>query len=233
MIKFLSGEDFRLLAAGSFKDFFMSEYIEHDQTGASVGVVEKKSFTFAHSPDGMLLESGAVLSPVTIAYETCGNLNSLKNNAVLVCHALSGDSHVAGYYSEDDPKPGWWDFMVGPGKGIDTDKYFVICANILGSCYGSTGPCALNPETKRPYGLDFPFVTISDMVSAQKALIDHLGIEKALLPDARFGEGVVDEVFQVAPEPFRDGDAEALLATCQDIARQLVSHRPFQDVFGL
>jgi homoserine O-acetyltransferase/O-succinyltransferase len=156
----------------------MSEYIEHDQASVSVGVVEKKTFTFAHLPDGLRLESGAVLSPVTIAYETYGNLNSLKSNAVLVCHALSGDSHVAGYYSEDDPKPGWWDFMVGPGKGIDTDKYYVICANILGSCYGSTGPCALHPENKRPYGLDFPFVTISDMVSAQKALIDHLGIEK-------------------------------------------------------
>jgi homoserine O-acetyltransferase/O-succinyltransferase len=156
----------------------MSEYIEHDQTGVSVGVVEKKTFTFAQPPDGMILESGASLSPVTMTYETYGNLNSLKNNAVLVCHALSGDSHVAGYYSEDDPKPGWWDFMVGPGKGIDTDKYFVICANILGSCYGSTGPCAHHPETNQPYGLDFPFVTISDMVSAQKSLMDHLGVEK-------------------------------------------------------
>jgi homoserine O-acetyltransferase/O-succinyltransferase len=156
----------------------MSEYIEHDQTGISVGVVEKKTFTFAYPPDEMILESGASLSPVTITYETYGTLNSLKNNAVLICHALSGDSHVAGYYSADDPKPGWWDFMVGPGKGIDTEKYFVICANILGSCYGSAGPCADNPRTNKPYGLDFPFVTIGDMVRAQKALMDHLGVEQ-------------------------------------------------------
>jgi homoserine O-acetyltransferase len=155
----------------------MSEYIEHDQTGVSVGKVEKKAFTFAHPPDAMNLESGAVLSPVTVAYETYGRLNPQKDNAVLVCHALSGDSHVAGYYSEDDPKPGWWDFMVGPGKGIDTDRYFVICSNILGSCYGSTGPCAINPKTGQPYGLEFPVITIGDMVSAQKALMDHLGVE--------------------------------------------------------
>jgi homoserine O-acetyltransferase/O-succinyltransferase len=158
----------------------MSEYIEHDQTGVSVGAVEKKTFTFAHPPGAMDLESGAVLSPVTITYETYGSLNSLRNNAILICHALSGDSHVAGYYSKDDPKPGWWDFMVGPGKGIDTDQYFVVCSNILGSCYGSTGPCAPHPATKKPYGLDFPFVTIGDMVCAQKTLMDHLGVEKML-----------------------------------------------------
>ncbi len=155
----------------------MSEYIQHDPAGVSVGLVEKKAFTFAHPPDAMNLESGAVLGPVTVAYETYGRLNPQKDNAVLVCHALSGDSHVAGYYSEDDPKPGWWDFMVGPGKGIDTDRYFVICSNILGSCYGSTGPCAINPKTGQPYGLEFPVITIGDMVSAQKALMDHLGVE--------------------------------------------------------
>jgi homoserine O-acetyltransferase/O-succinyltransferase len=156
----------------------MSEYIEHNQTGVSVGVVEKKTFTFDHPPHAMILESGASLSPVTISYETYGTLNPLKNNAVLICHALSGDSHVAGYYSSDDPKPGWWDFMVGSGKGIDTDKFFVICSNILGSCYGSTGPCSVHPETNQPYGLNFPMITVSDMVCAQKALMDHLGVEK-------------------------------------------------------
>ncbi len=158
----------------------MSEYIQHDQTGVSVGVVEKKTFTFAHPPEAMALESGAVLSPVTLTYETYGRLNASKNNAVLICHALSGDSHAAGYYSKEDAKPGWWDFMVGPGKGIDTDKYFVVCSNILGSCYGSTGPCAPHPTTHKPYGLDFPFVTIGDMVCAQKALLDHLGVKKLL-----------------------------------------------------
>jgi homoserine O-acetyltransferase len=158
----------------------MSEYIEHDKNGVSVGIVEKKFFTFAEPPNEMILESGEKLGPVTIAYETCGSLSPAKDNVVLILHALSGDSHVAGYYNEDDPKPGWWDIMVGPGKGIDTDQYFVICPNILGSCMGSTGPSSMNPETNYPYGLDFPFVTIGDMVKAQKSLLDHLGIKKIL-----------------------------------------------------
>ncbi len=158
----------------------MSEYIEHDKNNVTVGLVEKKFFTFAEPPNEMILESGARLGPVTIAYETCGELNQDKSNAILICHALSGDSHVAGYYKEDDQQPGWWDIMVGPGKGIDTDKYFVICSNILGSCKGSTGPCIYNPKTVEPFGLDFPVVTIGDMVKAQKALLDHLGIKKIL-----------------------------------------------------
>lgn len=158
----------------------MSEYIEHDREGISVGIVEKKFYTFAQPPNEMCLESGARLGPVTIAYETCGELNRDKSNAILICHALTGDSHVAGYYSGEDAKPGWWDIMVGPGKGIDTDKYFVICTNILGSCMGSTGPCSINPKTIEAWGIDFPFVTIGDMVKAQKALLDHLGIEKIL-----------------------------------------------------
>jgi homoserine O-acetyltransferase/O-succinyltransferase len=158
----------------------MSEYIEHDRDENTVGIVEKKFFTFAEPPHEMQLENGAKLGPITLAYETCGTLNSDKSNVILILHALSGDSHVAGYYKEDDEKPGWWDNMVGPGKGIDTNKYFVICSNILGSCMGSTGPCTINPRTVLPYGLDFPVVTIGDMVTAQKALLDHLGIEKLL-----------------------------------------------------
>jgi len=158
----------------------MSEYIEHDKDENSVGIVEKKFFTFAEPPDEMVLESGAKLGPITLAYETCGTLDEDKSNAILVLHALSGDSHVAGYYTPEDEKPGWWDNMVGPGKGIDTDKYFVVCSNILGSCMGSTGPCSINPRTVLPYGLDFPVVTIGDMVCAQKALIDHLGIKRLL-----------------------------------------------------
>lgn len=146
----------------------------------SVGVVTRQYFTFAEPPREMILESGAGLGPITIAYETYGTLNETKDNVVLVAHALTGDSHAAGYYSEDDAKPGWWDIMVGPGKGIDTNKYFVICSNILGSCMGTTGPGSTNPRTGRPYGLDFPVVTIGDMVKAQKALCDHLGIEKIL-----------------------------------------------------
>lgn len=154
----------------------MSEYIEHDQTGVSVGVVEKKYFTFAQSPDEMILDNGQRLGPVTLAYETYGRLNAARDNAVLILHAFSGDSHVAGYYDSDDPKPGWWDFMVGPGKGIDTDRHFVICSNIIGSCMGSTGPSSRRPDSGKPYGLEFPLVTIGDMVAAQKALVDHLEV---------------------------------------------------------
>ncbi|UCF91946.1 MAG: homoserine O-acetyltransferase [Desulfobacterales bacterium] len=158
----------------------MSEYIEHDKNRISVGIVAKQFYSFAEPPDEMVLESGAKLGPVTLAYETCGALNSDKSNVILILHALSGDSHVAGYYKEDDEKPGWWDVMVGPGKGIDTNRYFVICSNILGSCMGSSGPCTINPKTVLAYGLDFPVVTIGDMVKAQKALLDHLGIRKLL-----------------------------------------------------
>ncbi|MFP3982562.1 MAG: homoserine O-acetyltransferase [Desulfurivibrionaceae bacterium] len=158
----------------------MSEYIEHDQTGQSVGLVEKKFFRFAEPPEKMVLESGARLGPITVAYETYGELNEDKSNVVLVAHALSGDSHAAGFYSENDPKPGWWDFMIGPDKGIDTNKYFVISTNILGSCRGTTGPASTCPESGRPYSLDFPIVTIGDMVRVQKALLDYLGIKKVL-----------------------------------------------------
>ena len=147
----------------------MSEYIEHDKGGVSVGLVEKEFFTFADPPNFLPLESNARLGPITLAYETLGTLNKEKDNVVLILHALSGDSHVAGYYSEKDSKPGWWDIMVGPGKGIDTDKYFVICSNIIGSCMGSTGPSTINPATGTPYGFDFPVVTIGDMVKTQKA----------------------------------------------------------------
>ncbi len=149
---------------------------------SSVGIVEKKYFTFANRPDLLVLESGARLGPVTVAYETYGALNTQKDNCILLAHAFSGDSHAAGHYATDKEgdKPGWWDFMVGPGKGIDTNRYFVICSNILGSCMGSTGPSSINPETLRPYGLDFPMMTIGDMVVTQKALIDHLGIPRLL-----------------------------------------------------
>ena len=152
---------------------------ENTEDGSS-GFVEKRYFTFAEPPDELILENGSALGPVTLAYETLGTLNQERSNAILVLHALSGDSHVAGKYSEADPKPGWWDTMVGPGKGIDTDRYFVICSNILGGCMGSTGPGSFNPKTGEPYGLEFPMITISDMVRCQKALIDHLGIRRIL-----------------------------------------------------
>ena len=161
----------------------MSEYAEHSPDGAgvgpSVGLVEKRSFTFATS-DPFPLISGADMGPVTLAYETYGILAPDGSNAVLVCHALTGDSHAAGLYSASDPKPGWWEVMIGPGKGIDTDKYFVVCSNVLGGCMGSTGPASLNPATGKPYGLAFPVLTIGDMVRAQKALLEHLGVRRLL-----------------------------------------------------
>ncbi len=158
----------------------MSEYGEQNKNGVSIGIVKKQYFTFAEPPNEIELESGAKLGPVTLAYETYGQLNPEKSNAVMVFHALSGSSHAAGYYSEKDEKPGWWENMVGPGKGIDTDKYFVICSNIIGSCYGSTGPGSINPKSGRPYALDFPVFTIADIVKTQKKLIDFLGIKKLI-----------------------------------------------------
>ena len=158
----------------------MSEYVEHDQTGNSVGRVEKRFFTFADPPDVLTVESGRTLGPVTLAYETYGALNETASNAVLVLHALTGDSHAAGYYDKADPKPGWWDIMIGPGKPIDTDRYFVVCSNVIGGCMGSTGPSSVDPATGRPFGLNFPVITIGDMVRAQKRLVTHLGITKLL-----------------------------------------------------
>jgi homoserine O-acetyltransferase len=128
----------------------------------------------------MVLECGRTLGPITLAYETYGQLNAAKDNAILILHALSGDAHVAGRHSPRDKQPGWWDIMVGPGKGFDTEKYFVICSNVIGGCKGSTGPSTPDPRTGRPYGLSFPIVTIRDMVNTQKVLIDHLGIDQLL-----------------------------------------------------
>ncbi|MHC1765817.1 MAG: homoserine O-acetyltransferase [Verrucomicrobiia bacterium] len=124
------------------------------------------------------LELGGKLPGVTVAYETFGRLNSAKDNAVLICHAISGDSHVASHGHDDDP--GWWDIMVGPGKPLDTNRAFVICPNLLGGCRGSTGPGSLNPATGKPFGRDFPTITIGDMVEAQKRLLEHLGISRLM-----------------------------------------------------
>ena len=122
------------------------------------------------------LAGGQLLGPVQIAYKTWGTLNAQKSNAILVCHALTGDQYVVGTHPVTG-KSGWWETLVGPGKPIDTDRFFVICANILGGCMGSTGPASINPATGTPYGLDFPVITIGDMVDAQVRLVDHLGID--------------------------------------------------------
>ena len=147
---------------------------------ASIGVVKPKQFTFPGPQDELLLESGQKLSPITLAYETYGELNSDRSNAIIVFHALSGDAHAAGYHKRGEAKPGWWDIAIGPGKMFDTNRYFVICSNVVGGCRGSTGPSSVNPRTGRPYGLSFPLITIKDMVNAQAMLLDHLGIETVL-----------------------------------------------------
>lgn len=145
----------------------------------NLGIVETRYFTFAHPPHPFKLERGGTLAPVTLAYETYGQLNPDKSNAILIEHTFTGDAHAAGYHP-GDKNPGWWDAMIGPGKAIDTDQYFVICSNAIGGCKGSTGPGSVNPASGKPYALDFPVVTISDMVNAQKQLIDHLGIRELL-----------------------------------------------------
>lgn len=140
----------------------------------SVGLVQTQCYRL---PGEIVLEHGDRLDEVEIAYETYGKLNREKSNAILVCHALSGDAHAAGWHRGEE-KPGWWDIVIGPGKALDTDKHFVICSNVLGGCKGSTGPSSLNPRTGRPFGLDFPFITVKDMVDVQKRLLEHLGISK-------------------------------------------------------
>jgi homoserine O-acetyltransferase/O-succinyltransferase len=117
---------------------------------------------------------------VRVAYETYGELSPERDNAIFVCHALTGDAHVAGLHAPDSRKPGWWDELVGPGKGLDTNRYFIICANILGGCQGTTGPNSINPETGKPFGTRFPFLTVADFVQVHSALVKHLGIDKVL-----------------------------------------------------
>src|ERR1700675_2130513 len=141
----------------------------------SVGVVSPK---LAHFDDPNALKSGARLDSYDLAYETYGELNAARSNAVLVCHALNASHHVAGTYAGDPDNVGWWDNMVGPGKPLDTDRFFVIGNNYIGSCFGSTGPTSANPATGKPWGADFPVVTVEDWVAAQACLADHLGIER-------------------------------------------------------
>lgn len=140
----------------------------------SIGVVKTKYFEFPE----LELENGERLSPLRLAYETYGKLNKQGSNAILICHALSGDAHAAGKHRKNSRENGWYDIAIGPGKTFDTNKYFVICANIIGGCKGSTGPSSINPKTRKPYGLSFPTFTVRDIVSAQKKLIDYLGIDR-------------------------------------------------------
>lgn len=128
--------------------------------------------------DPLLLESGSSLPSVQVAFEAYGTLNAESDNAILVCHALTGSAHAAGRHDESDATPGWWDLMIGPGRALDTRRFFVICSNILGSCYGTTGPLSLNPWTGQPYGSAFPAITVRDMVRVQKRLLDAIGVRR-------------------------------------------------------
>ena len=141
--------------------------------GDDVGIVRPRDFTH---PGPFAFKSGQTIQGFTLRYETYGALNATRDNAVLICHALSGDHHCAGWHSESDGKPGWWNNLIGPGKAVDTGRFFVVCANVLGGCQGSTGPSSTDPATGLAYGTTFPFVTVRDMVIAQKLLLDHLGV---------------------------------------------------------
>jgi homoserine O-acetyltransferase len=146
----------------------------------SAEIVQTQFVDLFQSPNVLKFANGETLSPVRVADDTYGTLNSDASNAIFICHALTGDAHAAGIHSTTDRKPGWWDNFIGPGKGIDTSKYFVICANVLGGCQGTTGPGCVNPETGKRFCLTFPFLTIRDVVTVHSELVRHLGIRQLL-----------------------------------------------------
>lgn len=143
----------------------------------SVGIVKTEYVTFETE---LQLESGRLLGPITLAYETYGRLNAERSNTILVTHAWTGDAHAAGRNAAEDRRPGWWDDMIGPGKVLDTERYFILVSNVIGSCRGSTGPTSINPRTGRPYNLTFPVLMVRDMVRAQKLLVEHLRLPSLL-----------------------------------------------------
>lgn len=145
----------------------------HDPSSVGAATAQKAQFS-----EPIRLRGGAELPAFEIAYETYGTLNAAKSNAVLVCHALNASHHVAGFYEEDKTNIGWWDNLVGPGKPLDTNRFFVVGSNYIGSCFGSTGPASINPASGKPWGADFPVVTVEDWVEAQRRLADYLGIER-------------------------------------------------------
>jgi homoserine O-acetyltransferase len=184
----------------------------------TIGIVEEKFVTFDTE---LRLESGRILGPITIAYETYGELNGDRSNVILVTHAWTGSAHLAGRHSADEQKPGWWNEIVGPGKLLDTDRYFVICSNVIGSCFGSTGPASMNPKTGKRYALSFPVITVRDMVRAQALLMDHLGIERlrAVMGGSMGGMQALEWVTQ-----FPDRVASAIiLATTPRPSAQAIS----------
>ena len=189
------------------------------ETPGSAGYVETRAYQFAFPPNELTLESGEKMGPVTVAYETYGELNADRSNAILVLHALTGDAHAAGVHKGQE-KPGWWDDMIGPGKAFNTKKYFVICSNILGGCKGTTGPSSINPKTGKRYGLDFPIITISDMVQVQNRLLDHLGISR-LLSVAGGSMGGMQALEWLAAHPDRLKSAIIIATAAKHSAQQI------------
>ena len=184
----------------------------------SVGIVKTQTAFFDET---LVLSSGSELKYFTLAYETYGKLNLERTNAILICHALSGNAHVAGYHTEDaNEKPGWWDDAVGPGKMFDTDRFFVICSNVLGGCSGSTGPASPHPDDGKPYGLRFPVVTIQDMVKAQTRLVDRLGV-KRLFAVAGASMGGMQAVEWAVSYPERMGSTLFIASTPIASAQQI------------
>ncbi|PFG16656.1 homoserine O-acetyltransferase [Propionicimonas paludicola] len=145
----------------------------------SVGIVTTATATLFSVENPLRMSNGGSLGPVEVAYETYGQLNEARDNAIFICHALTGDAHAAGFH-EGATRPGWWDNLIGPGKPLDTDRYFVICPNLIGGCQGSTGPSSINPATGKAYGLDFPVLLMRDLVAVHRALIRHLGVTRLL-----------------------------------------------------
>jgi len=173
-------------------------------------------------PGPLRLDGGATLSPVEIAYETYGTLDGQAGNAILVCHALTGDHHLASPHPRTG-KPGWWQRMVGPGKPIDTNRFFVVCANVLGSCMGSSGPASINPATGRAWGMAFPVITIRDMVRAQALLLDHLGIAR-LAAVVGGSMGGMQALSWAATYPTRVAAAVVIASTARHTAQNIAFH---------
>ncbi|MFN2311573.1 MAG: homoserine O-acetyltransferase [Spirochaetia bacterium] len=153
---------------------------EPSPVAESLGIVQEHTYTFGPPSEPIILENGRAFGPIDVRYETYGSLNAECTNAILILHAFTGDAHAAGFHTPESKHAGWWNDMIGPGKPFDTNKYFVICSNVLGGCRGTTGPASLDPHTGTPYALSFPVITIRDMVNVQKRLIDHLGIARLL-----------------------------------------------------
>ncbi|MCW5934051.1 MAG: homoserine O-acetyltransferase [Fimbriimonadia bacterium] len=149
--------------------------VDSNASEGEIGIVEPRTVTFE---EGLRLQNGSVLEPLTVAYETYGRLSASKDNVILLCHALSGGAHAAGKHAPEERKPGWWDLYVGPGKALDTDQFFVVCVNVLASPYGTTSPLSVNPQTNQPYKLNYPAIQVTDWVETQRKVLQALGIER-------------------------------------------------------